>query len=51
MIDLDFIIQSLPRILQGTLITLVIAALSCCIGLILGTICGFRLNSSRRLIR
>jgi amine acid ABC transporter, permease protein, 3-TM region, His/Glu/Gln/Arg/opine family len=51
MIDLNLIVQSLPQIIHGTLITLQIAALSCCIGLILGIICGFGLNSSNTLIR
>ncbi len=51
MIDLDLIIQSLPRVFAGTLITLQIAAISCCIGLFLGALFGFGLESHNKFIR
>jgi polar amino acid transport system permease protein len=38
MIDSNLIITHMPLLLQGALVTLQIAGLSCCIGLVLGTI-------------
>ncbi len=51
MIDIQLIIQSLPYLLRGTLVTIEIALLSCAIGLVLGTLCGLALTSTNWIIR
>lgn len=50
-IDINLIIQYLPLLLQGLVITLQIAGISCCIGLILGTILALLETSKNTFLR
>lgn len=50
-IDFNLIIQSLPRLLQGIVVTLKIAGGGCLIGLTLGTLLAFMQTSHSRLLR
>jgi His/Glu/Gln/Arg/opine family amino acid ABC transporter permease subunit len=50
-IDFQLIIQSLPSLLQGVVVTLKIAGLGCCIGLALGTILALMQTSHSALLR
>jgi polar amino acid transport system permease protein len=50
-IDFNLIFQYLPVLLQGLLITLQIAAIGCCIGLILGTTLALMQTSTNKLLR
>src|SRR5258708_10046567 len=50
-IDINLIIEYLPLLLQGLLVTLQIAGISCCIGLILGTILALLETSNHSLLR
>lgn len=50
-IDFNLIIEYLPLLLKGLLITLQIAAFGCCIGLILGTILALLQTSNNSLLR
>jgi polar amino acid transport system permease protein len=49
--NIDLAIQSLPALLRGALVSLQIAALSCSIGLTLGTLLALLHTSSNRLIK
>ena len=49
-IDINLIIEYLPLLLQGLVVTLEIAAISCCIGLILGTILALMQTSKNSLL-
>lgn len=51
MIDFQLLIDSIPVLLRGAVVTLQIASLSCALGIILGTLCGLGLTSSHKLIR
>jgi len=51
MINFDLILHSLPALLQGTLITLKIAALSCLIGFTLGTLLGIVQTGNNKFLR
>jgi polar amino acid transport system permease protein len=51
MIDISLLQESIPYLLRGARYTLEIAALSCFIGLILGTLCGLALSSKNWLLR
>jgi|SRR5579872_2603181 len=50
-IDINLIIEYLPVLLQGLMVTLQIAAISCCIGLVLGTLLALLETSNNRLLR
>jgi His/Glu/Gln/Arg/opine family amino acid ABC transporter permease subunit len=50
-IDFNLIIEYLPVLLQGLIVTLQIAALSCLIGLVLGTILALMQTSNNKLLR
>lgn len=50
-IDFNLIIEYLPLLLKGLLVTLQIAAFGCCIGLILGTILALLQTSTISLLR
>lgn len=50
-IDFNLIIEYLPVLLQGLVVTLQIAGLGCCIGLILGTILALMQTSNNPLLR
>lgn len=50
-IDFNLIIEYLPLLLQGLIVTLQIAAISCCIGLILGTILALMETSDTIFLR
>ena len=50
-IDFNLILQYLPVLLQGLVVTLQIAAASCCIGLILGTALALMQTSNNQLLR
>jgi polar amino acid transport system permease protein len=50
-IDFNLIIEYLPVLLQGLIVTLQIAACSCFIGLALGTLLALMQTSSRKLLR
>lgn len=51
MIDTQLLLQSLPALLSGAIVTLEIAALSCAIGLTLGTLLGIAHGSKNILFR
>lgn len=51
MIDLQLIIDSLPHLLRGVLVTLQISVLSCTMGFVIGTLCGLVLSSKHLLLR
>jgi arginine/lysine/histidine transport system permease protein len=51
MIDISLIKSSIPLLLRGVSVTLQIAALSCSIGFIFGTILGFGLTTRKYAIR
>jgi len=51
MIDFDLIAQYLPVLLQGLVITLQIAAIASCIGLILGTTLALMQTSHNKILR
>lgn len=51
MINITLIIESLPVLLRGMLVTLQIAGLGCCIGLSLGIIVGIAQANKNRFIR
>jgi len=51
MIDIGLLIQSLPQLARGALVSIQIAALSCTIGITLGTILGLMQSSKNRLLR
>jgi His/Glu/Gln/Arg/opine family amino acid ABC transporter permease subunit len=51
MIDLNLIIEYLPVLLQGLIVTLEIAAIACCIGLVLGTILALMQTSHNAILR
>ncbi len=51
MIDIQLIIDSLPLLLQGVLVTLKIAGISCCVGLSLGTLLALIQTSNIKLLR
>lgn len=51
MIDFGLLINSLPALLRGVLVTLKLASLSCCIGVILGSVIGFALAGTYTLAR
>jgi His/Glu/Gln/Arg/opine family amino acid ABC transporter permease subunit len=50
-IDFNLIIEYLPVLLRGLVVTLQIAAAGCCIGLILGTVLALMQTSKNRLFR
>ena len=50
-IDFNLIIEYLPVLLQGLVVTLQIAGFGCCIGLILGTVLALMQNSNNWLLR
>lgn len=50
-IDFNLIIEYLPVLLQGLLVTLQIAGIGCCIGLVLGTMLALMQTSSNTLLR
>ena len=50
-IDINLIIEYLPLLLQGLVVTLQIAGISCCIGLILGTILALLETSNNGILR
>ena len=50
-IDFQLIIQSLPRLLQGIVVTLKIAGGGCAIGLLLGTLLALMQTSHSKLLR
>lgn len=50
-IDFNLIIEYLPVLLQGLIVTLQIAGFGCCIGLILGTILALMQTSKNPLLR
>jgi len=50
-IDFNLIIQHLPFLLQGILVTLQIAAFGCCIGLLLGTVLALFQTSNNSFLR
>ncbi|UNE34923.1 amino acid ABC transporter permease [Vermiphilus pyriformis] len=50
MINVDLIVQSLPALMRGAVVTLKIATLCTCIGIVLGTLLGVGSTSSNRLI-
>src|SRR5687768_9468731 len=50
MIDFNLIIEYLPVLLQGLIVTLEIAAAASCIGLILGIILAFMQTSNHKLL-
>src|SRR5271163_286281 len=50
-IDFNLIVQYLPVLLQGLVVTLQIAATGCCIGLILGTILALMQTSKNKVLR
>ena len=50
-IDFNLIIEYLPLLLQGLVVTLQIAAFGCCIGLVLGTILALMQTSNNSLLR
>jgi len=50
-IDFNLIIQYLPVLLQGLVVTLQIAGFGCCIGLILGTILALMQTSNNKVLR
>lgn len=50
-IDFNLIIEYLPVLLQGLVVTLQIAGFGCCIGLILGTILALMHTSNNSLLR
>ncbi len=49
MIDFQLIIDSLPYLARGALITLQISALACAMGLVIGTISGLALSSRNKI--
>ncbi|HSC24634.1 MAG TPA: amino acid ABC transporter permease [Candidatus Babeliales bacterium] len=49
-IDFNLIIEYLPLLLQGLIVTLQIAGISCCIGLILGTILALMQTSKNTIM-
>src|SRR5579872_342305 len=51
MIDSTLLLESIPALLRGMIVTIQIAALSCAIGCIVGTLAAFGLESNSRLIR
>ncbi len=51
MIDLELLKVAIPALLRGSLVTLQIAALSCAIGLLIGTAVGLGLTSKNRFVR
>ncbi len=51
MIDFELLKVAIPALLRGSLVTLQIAALSCAIGLLIGTAIGLGLTSKSRLVR
>lgn len=51
MIDFSIIQQALPHLIRGAFITIQIAALSCTIGMIVGTVLGFCLVSTYTITR
>lgn len=51
MIDIQLLIDSIPALLRGAIVTLQIASLSCMLGIIFGTLCGLGLTSQHKLIR
>jgi His/Glu/Gln/Arg/opine family amino acid ABC transporter permease subunit len=50
-IDFNLIIEYLPTLLQGLVVTLQIAGIGCCIGLILGTMLALMQTSNNTLLR
>jgi polar amino acid transport system permease protein len=50
-IDFNLIIEYLPILLKGLVVTLQIAAFGCCIGLVLGTVLAFMQTSNNPLLR
>jgi His/Glu/Gln/Arg/opine family amino acid ABC transporter permease subunit len=50
-IDFNLIAQYLPILLQGLIVTLQIAAIGCCIGLVFGTILALMQTSNNTLLR
>jgi His/Glu/Gln/Arg/opine family amino acid ABC transporter permease subunit len=50
-IDINLIIEYLPVLLQGLMVTLQIAAISCCIGLVLGTLLALLETSNNTFLR
>lgn len=51
MIDFNLIIEYLPTLLQGMLVTLQIAAISCCMGLLLGIMLALMQTSKNKILR
>ena len=51
MIDFNLIIESLPKLLRGVSVTLQLAGLSICIGLVGGTILGLLHTSKNKFVR
>ena len=51
MIDFELLKTAIPALLRGSLVTLQIAALSCAIGLLIGTAVGLGLTSKNRFVR
>ena len=50
-IDINLIVEYLPVLLQGLMVTLQIAAISCCIGLMLGTLLALLETSHNAFLR
>jgi polar amino acid transport system permease protein len=51
MIDMQLIMDSLPYLGRGILVTLQISAFACAMGLVIGTMCGLALSSNNLLLR
>lgn len=51
MIDIGLLLESLPALLRGMLVTLKLASLSCFIGIILGTVLGFLHTAPARFMQ
>ena len=51
MIDITLLIQSLPQLARGALVSMQIAALSCTIGVTLGTLLGLIQSGKNRLLK
>ena len=51
MIDVQLLIESIPKLFRGALVTLQIASISCAVGLVIGTLLGLGLTSKNKIIR
>ncbi len=50
MIDFQLLIESIPKLFRGALVTLQIAGISCAAGLIIGTLLGLGLTSKNKIV-